>query len=94
MSDMVELLHSQTSLDKEVCQAYIELVGEEYVNPDDLSESYVGKYNDDVEFTQELLEQTGDLPELPFYIHIDWEGTARDIMMDYSEVNGHYFRNI
>ena len=31
---------------------------------------------------------------LPAYIHIDWEGTARDIMMDYFEDHGYYFRNL
>lgn len=30
----------------------------------------------------------------PVYIHIDWDRTARDIMMDYAEENGHYFRNL
>ena len=61
----------------------------------DIDEAYSGTYKDDEAFTEDLLEQTGDLPsDLPAYIHIDWESTARDIMMDYSEANGHYFRNL
>ena len=84
-----------TNLDEEVVDAYIELVGEEYAEVDSLEESYQGEWESDGDFVQELLESTGDLPEnLPSYIHIDWEGTARDIMYDYSEVNGYYFRNL
>ena len=84
-----------TNLDEEVVDAYIELVGEEYAEVDSLEESYQGEWESDEDFVQELLESTGDLPEnLPSYIHIDWEGTARDIMYDYSEVNGYYFRNL
>ena len=84
-----------TNLDEEVVDAYIELVGEEYAEVDSLEESYQGEWESDEDFVQELLESTDDLPEnLPSYIHIDWEGTARDIMYDYSEVNGYYFRNL
>jgi antirestriction protein len=62
---------------------------------EDIDEAYNGYYKDDEEFTQELLESYGDIPSnLPGYVHIDWESTARDIMMDYSEDSGHYFRNL
>ena len=60
---------------------------------EDVEEAYNGQWNSDEEFVEELLDSCGDLPELPFYIHIDWESTARDVMMDYSEHDGHYFRN-
>lgn len=60
---------------------------------DKVSESYSGEYSNDIEFTQQLSEETGDLnADLPLYIHIDWERTAYDIMMDYSVHNNHYFR--
>lgn len=60
---------------------------------ENIAESYSGKFEDDETFTQDLLEQTEpNVQDLPFYIHIDWESTARDIMMDYSEEGGHYFR--
>ena len=39
------------------------------------------------DYAQELLEDCGDLPkDLPHYIHIDWEATARNIRMDYTAV--------
>ena len=42
------------------------------------------------EYAKELCKDIGDLPsELPWYIenHIDWEGVADDIRMDYGEIN-------
>ena len=58
-----------------------------------IEEAYQGQYDSDEDFVQELLEGTGELPSnLPWYIHIDWEATASDIMMDYQEHGRHYFR--
>jgi len=65
------------------------------VQPADIEEAYSGEFSSDEDFAQDLLESCGDIPKnLPVYIHIDWEATARDIMMDYGEANGHYFRNL
>ena len=85
--------------DIEVIEAFAEL-GNYDVNDvdsffDALEESYQGEYESDEDFTQELLESCGDIPiNLPNYIHIDWQSTARNIMFDYYESNGHYFRAI
>jgi len=39
------------------------------------------------DYARELLEDCGDLPrELPHYIEIDWEATARNIRVDYTPV--------
>lgn len=39
------------------------------------------------DYARELLEDCGDLPrDLPHYIEIDWEATARNIRMDYTSV--------
>ena len=60
---------------------------------EDAMDAYQGQYDSDIDFTMELLESCGDIPkDLPSYVHIDWEGTARDIMMDYSSANSFYFR--
>jgi len=60
---------------------------------EDIDDHYYGQWDSDEDFVQQLLEDTGDLPsDLPHYIHIDWGSTARDIMMDYCEHDGHYFR--
>lgn len=40
------------------------------------------------DYARELLEDIGDIPrDLPHYIEIDWEATARNIRMDYTEVD-------
>ena len=61
---------------------------------DNMEEAYQGEYSSDEEFTKQLLEGCGDIPKLAGYIHIDWEQTASDIMMDYIDIDGHYFRNM
>jgi antirestriction protein len=64
---------------------------------DEIDDRYRGKYDDDEDFTMNLLDEMGDLPDLlnkASYIHIDWERTAREIMYDYVESNGHYFLGI
>lgn len=39
------------------------------------------------EYAQELVKDIGDLPkEIPHYIVIDWEATARNIRQDYSSI--------
>lgn len=39
------------------------------------------------DYAQEMLEDCGVIPSnLPQYIHIDWEATAREVLMDYSEI--------
>ena len=61
----------------------------------DIDECYQGEHDSDEDFVQNLCEDVGVIPkDLPSYIHIDWERTANDIMYDYAESNGHYFRNI
>ena len=60
-----------------------------------IDESYAGQFNSDEEFAQDFCEQLGDIPRnFPSYIHIDWESTAKELLYDYSESNGYYFRNM
>jgi hypothetical protein len=40
-----------------------------------------------VEYVQELLEDCGDIPkDIPHYVCIDWDATARNIRYDYTAV--------
>ena len=78
--------------EKDILEAYLECFGYDGTI-EDAMKAYQGQYTNDIDFTMELLESCGDIPQdLPSYVHIDWEGTARDIMMDYSSANGFYFR--
>ena len=46
------------------------------------------------EYVEEMLKDCGELPrDIPWYIIIDWEQTAKNVKMDYSEIdlNGHTY---
>ncbi len=79
----------------EAIDAYIALG----IGDDDLSnfeEAYSGEFENDEEFAQDMAENIGALakePQWP-YTCIDWEFAARELMYDYSEENGYYFRNL
>ena len=77
-------------LGEDVVMAWLEVMD---WDKDGIEEAYSGSYSSDEEFAQELFEQIYDIPD---YLqgHIDWESVAYDIMMDYFESNGHYFRSI
>ena len=39
------------------------------------------------DYAREMLEDCGDIPrDLPSYIEIDWEATARNIRLDYTPI--------
>lgn len=85
---------NESEYDSEIFEACIDCLGKmdfqslyEYVN-----NFYYGKYANDIEFVEYLYEN--DIPfNLPGYVCIDWEATVRNIMYDYFESNGHYFRS-
>jgi len=78
--------------DKEILEAYIECYGQNGTI-DEARDAFVGQYDSDIDFTMEWLEMCGDIPkDLPSIIHIDWESTARDLMMDFNNHNRFYFR--
>lgn len=95
--EVIEAIEN-SHFEMEVIEAYADCIGgtndiEELLEK--VEESYTGSYDSDEDFTQELLEECGTIPkELPSYVHIDWQSTAREIMYDYSASNGHYFRNV
>lgn len=78
----------------DACTAYLSNFNDD-TDLSDFEEAYQGQYDDDEDFVMQLLEETGDIPEnLPSYIHINWARTASDIMYDYFEEDGYYFRNL
>lgn len=78
----------------DICKAYLSVTG-----CDDLQgfeESYSGQFSSDEEFAQDMAEQLGSIDKnltWPNYC-IDWEHAASELMMDYSEQDGYYFRNL
>lgn len=83
---------SDSDIDEEAVAAYLSCFSS--WDKSDFESRYYGKHDSDVEFVcNVVLEGTFDVDSLPAYIgaHIDWEGVARDIMMDFYADNGHYF---
>jgi antirestriction protein len=66
---------------------------------DDLSnieEAYAGQYNSGEAFAEDMADQLGYINNdvsWP-YTCIDWEQAASELMYDYFESNGYYFRNL
>jgi antirestriction protein len=53
----------------------------------DVMDEYNGCWESAEEFVQNLIEDCYDF-ELPSFVYVDWERTARDVMMDYSSYEG------
>jgi antirestriction protein len=66
------------------------------ISLDSIEEAYQGYYSSAMDFAQEMAESTGSLQDnLAWpYTCIDWEYAARELMYDYMEQDGHYFRNM
>ena len=59
-------------------------------------DSYAGEWDSDQALAEDFIESTGMLNDMPDNLrgYFDIEAFAHDLMMDYSESGGHYFRNI
>ena len=67
----------------------------EHATEENFDEFYRGRFDSPEEFAKEQVESCEDLEStLPPYIyrHLDWDGIASDLMADYFEEDGHYFR--
>ena len=71
-----------------------------YVNDgndfDNFDEAFQGQYKDDQDFAYEVAEQLGAIDHKATWPQncIDWEYAARELMYDYQEIDGYYFRNL
>lgn len=80
----------------DIVQAFVNCYSWEDVTAEAISEAYAGKYDSGEDFAQEIADQLGLIDEnvqWP-YSCIDWERAAHELMYDYCEDSGHYFRNI
>lgn len=61
-----------------------------------LEEAYVGRYDSDEEFAQELAEGIGEMPSDNWpHCYIDWERASADLLMcDYFTSDRYYFRTL
>lgn len=83
--------YNESSYDLDVINAAIECG----IDFDNIDESYNGKHDDDEDFAQQIAEDIGAIDKNAGWPNncIDWEYAAKELMWDYSESDGHYFRN-
>lgn len=86
----------ENSLTEEQNQAYINIVGEEYAKAEEAEEAYSGEFTSDEDFAQDMAVQLGSIDQNAVWpmTCIDWEFAVKELMYDYSEDNGFYFRNM
>ena len=87
--DYSELL-TASFLDAEVINAGLECG----IGLDRIEEAYAGAYASDEDFAQQMAEETGAIDSDASWPQtcIDWEQAAHELMWDYNESGGHYFR--
>lgn len=96
ISKQAKEMSRDNGLEEDINQAYIELVGADSATAEDCQEAYSGEFKSDEDFAQDMAEQLGAIEADAKWPHncIDWEYAARELMMDYSEQDGYYFRNL
>jgi len=92
-----------TNIGRDELEELIERFGEELVTEyqeqgyslGDMKEAYQGEYRSDEDFAQQMADDLGAIDKNLSWPNncIDWEWAARELMMDYYEINGHYFRS-
>jgi len=78
----------------DACKAYLD-----YTIDDDLAdfeESYSGQFDSDADFAKEQAESCGSIDNQAHWPNncIDWEQASSELMMDYYEQDGYYFRQM
>ena len=77
--------------DQETVDAFLEVF--DMMDIEHLQDAYYGQYRDGAEFAESFVSDCYGLPDMPYWIAIDWEETWNNLSYDYSESNGYIFCN-
>ena len=78
--------------DQETVDAFLEEF--DIMDVEHLNDAYYGQYDSEEEFTESFVSECYGLPEMPYWIKIDWEKTWDDgLSWDYTFSNGYVFSN-
>jgi len=77
--------------DQETVDAFLEVF--DLMDVEHLNDAYYGQYRDGAEFAESFVSDCYGLPDMPYWIAIDWEETWENLSYDYSESNGYIFCN-
>jgi antirestriction protein len=88
------LSNTGVNIPLDVAEEYADQTGD--TDFSDLEESYSGQHDSDEDFARYMAEETGTMPNSTAWPHycIDWEYAARELMMDYTNIMGYYFRQL
>ncbi|HXS59729.1 MAG TPA: antirestriction protein ArdA [Candidatus Sulfopaludibacter sp.] len=66
------------------------------INQSDIDEAFQGIYKDDKDFAYQMAQDLGAIDKYAKWPNncIDWDKAASELMYDYSEYNGYYFRQL
>ena len=77
--------------DQETVDSFIEVF--DLMDVEHLQDAYMGHYRSGAEFAESFVSDCYGMPDLPYWIAIDWEETWENLSYDYTESNGYIFSN-
>ena len=77
--------------DQETVDSFIEVF--DLMDVEHLQDAYMGCYRSGAEFAESFVSDCYGMPDLPYWIAIDWEETWDNLSYDYTESNGYIFSN-
>ena len=77
--------------DQETVDSFIEVF--DLMDVEHLNDAYMGCYRSGAEFAESFVSDCYGMPDLPYWIAIDWEETWEKLSYDYTESNGYIFSN-
>ena len=77
--------------DQETVDSFIEVF--DLMDVEHLNDAYMGCYRTGAEFAEQFVSDCYGMPDLPYWIAIDWEDTWEILSFDYTESNGYIFCN-
>ena len=77
--------------DQETVDSFIEVF--DLMDVEHLNDAYMGCYRSGAEFAENFVRYCYGLPDMPYWIAIDWEETWENLSYDYTESNGFIFSN-
>ena len=77
--------------DQETVDSFIEVF--DLMDVEHLNDAYMGNYRSGAEFAESFVSDCYGVPDLPYWIAIDWEETWENLSYDYTESNGYIFSN-
>ena len=77
--------------DQETVDSFIEVF--DLMDVEHLQDAYHGCYRSGAEFAETFVSDCYGMPDLPYWIAIDWEETWENLSYDYTESNGYIFSN-